>query len=101
MTFLPILSTVMWILSECSHKKLELTPAEPLVKGSKHLCEDETQKSKNSETKPTEMKKSLEPFKNSIPTDESEPKPKAASLKCGRTQASKTVPVNFYYLFTY
>ncbi|VIO88244.1 Uncharacterized protein BM_BM20 [Brugia malayi] len=92
-TFLLILSVVIWVLFECSRKKLELTPAVPLVKGQKHLELDETQRSKGSQITASNVKNPLKPLKISLPEEESEPKPIAASLKCGRTQASHTIPI--------
>uniref|UniRef100_A0AAF5RXI1 Uncharacterized protein n=1 Tax=Wuchereria bancrofti TaxID=6293 RepID=A0AAF5RXI1_WUCBA len=94
-TFLPIISVVIWVLFECSRKKLELAPVVPLVKGQKHLELDETQRSKGSQIRTSNIKNPLKPLKIALPgaTEESEPNPIAASLKCGRTQTSHTVPI--------
>uniref|UniRef100_A0A1I8EMY1 Uncharacterized protein n=1 Tax=Wuchereria bancrofti TaxID=6293 RepID=A0A1I8EMY1_WUCBA len=91
-TFLPIISVVIWVLFECSRKKLELAPVVPLVKGQKHLELDETQRSKGSQIRTSNIKNPLKPLKIALPGEESEPNPIAASLKCGRTQTSHTVP---------
>ncbi|KAL3989832.1 hypothetical protein ACH3XW_29215 [Acanthocheilonema viteae] len=92
-TCLPILSTIIWVSFECSRKKIELTPAVPLVKGQKHLKMDETQQSKSSQTKPPRMKATLKRLEIALPREQSEAKPIAASLKCGRTQPSHTIPI--------
>ncbi|EFO16365.1 hypothetical protein LOAG_12142 [Loa loa] len=80
-TYLPIFSVIIWVLFECSHKKLELTPAVPLVKGPKHL------------DVASNVKAPSKSLKISLQREESEPKPTAAPLRSGRTQASQTVPI--------
>ncbi|CAG9531885.1 unnamed protein product [Cercopithifilaria johnstoni] len=92
-TCLPILSTVIWVSLECSRKKFQLTPAVPLVQGPEHLKVDETQRSTNSHVKSPKTKASLKLYKISFLKEKDEPNPTAASLKCGRTQASRTTPV--------